>query len=203
MLEGIGPASAIIFVLILVISGIGLKSPAVIDKTILRPYWLTRRGEWERLVTSGFVHADLGHLIFNMITFFFFAFPLERTIGSARFIILYFAGLVLSDLGTWYKHRNDPDYASLGASGAILAVLFAYIIYYPDRSLIIFPLPIPIPAPLFAVLYLAYSWWQSRQNRGRINHDAHIGGAITGLGFVALFDPGAYRQLLAVVNDLI
>lgn len=203
MLEGIGPASAVLFVLILVVSGIGLKNPQVVDKCILRPYWLTRRGEWERLVTSGFVHADLGHLIFNLFTFYFFAFPLERRIGTARFIILYFAGLVLSDLGTWYKHRNDPDYASLGASGAILAVLFAYIVYFPSRSLIIFPLPIPIPAPLFAVLYLAYSWWQSRQNRGRINHDAHIGGAVTGLVFVALFDPGAYQQLLAVVNDLI
>ncbi len=113
---------------------------------------------------------------------------------------LYFIGLVLSDLGTWVKHRNDADYASLGASGAILAVLFASIVYFPDQSLFIIPIPVPIPAPLFAVLYLAYSWWSSRQNRGRINHDAHIGGALTGLAFVAVTDPGAYRRLLEIVG---
>jgi len=202
MFEGFGPGAGAIFLLTILVSFAALKSPEVIEKTILRPYWLTRRGEWERLITSGFVHADLGHLFFNMITFFFFAFPLERAIGTARFIILYFVGLVLSDLGTWYKHRNNPDYASLGASGAILAVLFAYIVYFPSQSLVIFPIPIPIPAPLFAVLYLAYSWWQSRQNRGRINHDAHIGGAITGLAFVAIFDPVAYRRLFAVAGNL-
>ena len=202
MFGGFGPAASAIFLLTLVVSLVGLKLPAVIDKTILRPYWVTRRGEWERFITSGFVHADFGHLFFNLFTFFFFAFPLERAIGTVRFIILYFTGLVLSDLGTWYKHRNDPNYASLGASGAILAVLFAYIVYFPDRSMMIFPVPVPIPAPVFAVGYLAYSWWQSRQNRGRVNHDAHIGGAITGLAFVALFDAGAYRRLFAVIGNL-
>jgi membrane associated rhomboid family serine protease len=198
MLDRFGLAATVIFVLTIVVSLIGLRSPVVIEKTILRPYWLTRKGEWERLITSGFVHADFGHLIFNMITYWFFAFPLERAIGTARFIILYFVALVLSDLGTWYKHRNNPEYASLGASGAILGVLFASIVYFPDQSLILFPIPIPIPAPLFAVGYLVYSWWQSRQNVGRINHDAHIGGALTGLAFVAVTDPGAFRRLLEV-----
>ena len=200
MLGGFGLGAGIIFVLTIVVSLIGLNRPELIEKTILRPYWVTRRNEWERLITSGFVHADYGHLIFNMITFYFFAFPLERAIGTSQFIFLYLVGLVLSDLGTWYKHRNDPDYASLGASGAILAVLFASIVYFPGQSLFIFPLPIPIPAPLFAVLYLAYSYWQSRQNQGRINHDAHIGGAITGLAFVAVTDPSAYRQVLAMLG---
>jgi membrane associated rhomboid family serine protease len=203
MLGGIGPAAVVIMVVTIIVSLVGLKSPHVIEKTVLRPYWVTRRGEWERLITSGFVHGSGGHLFFNMLSFFFFAFPLERVIGSARFIILYFAGLVLSDLGTWYKHRNNPDYASLGASGAVLAVMFAYIVYFPSSSLYLFFVPVPIPAPLFAVGYLAYSWYQSRQNVGRINHDAHIGGAITGLLFVAVFDRGAYRELFDVINRLI
>jgi membrane associated rhomboid family serine protease len=135
--------AAILFIVTIVVSLIGLNSPALIDKTVLRPYWLARKGEWHRLITSGFVHADLGHLIFNMITFWFFAFPLEGAIGSVKFAVLYLLGLVLSDLGTWYKHRNDPNYASLGASGAILAVLFASIVYAPGQSIMIFPIPIP------------------------------------------------------------
>jgi len=203
MLGGITPAAAVIMVLTIIVSLVGLKSPQVIDKTVLRPYYVTRRGEWERLITSGFVHGSGGHLLFNMISFFFFAFPLERVIGSARFIILYFVGLVLSDLGTWYKHRNNPEYASLGASGAVLAVMFAYIVYFPNSSLFLFFVPIPIPAPLFAVGYLAYSWYASRQNVGRINHDAHIGGAITGLLFVAVFDRQAYQGLFAAIDRMI
>jgi membrane associated rhomboid family serine protease len=192
--------AGIIFAVTLIVSVIGLTRPQLVDKLLLRPYYLARRGEYYRLFTSGLVHADWWHLIFNMLTFYFFAFPLERVLGQTYFLVLYLLGLVLSDLGTWVRHRNDPEYASLGASGAILAVLFAFIVYYPDQSMYLFPLPVPIPAPLFAVGYLAYSWWSSRQNRGRINHDAHIGGAITGLLFVAVTDPGAYRRLFEVAG---
>ncbi len=192
--------AGIIFALTIIVSVIGLSKPELVDRLLLRPYYMVRKGEYYRLITSGLVHADWWHLIFNMMTFYFFAFLLERVLGQVLFLVLYLLGLVLSDLGTWIRHRNDPEYASLGASGAILAVLFASIVYFPDQSLYLFPLPIPIPAPLFAVGYLAYSWWSSRQNRGRINHDAHIGGAITGLLFVAVTDPGAYRRLFEVVG---
>lgn len=195
------PAATVILVVTLLASIVGLYSPKVVDWALLRPYWVFRRREYSRLITSGFVHADLGHLIFNLITFYFFAFPLERAIGTVKFVALYFTGLVLSDLGTCYKHRNEPGYASLGASGAILAVLFASIIYFPGQSLFIIPIPVPIPAPLFAVGYLAYSYYASRHQTGRINHDAHIGGALTGLAFVALTDPRAYRRLLEVITS--
>jgi membrane associated rhomboid family serine protease len=190
-----------IFGITIVVSLLGLfSSPTIIERSLLRPYYLARNREYERLITSGFVHADLGHLIFNMITFYAFAFPLERYLGPIRFVSLYFIGMVLSEIGTVIKHRNNPQYASLGASGAILAVLFASIVYFPDQSLFIIPIPVPIPAPLFAVGYLAYSYWSSRQARGRINHDAHIGGALTGLAFVAVTDPGAYRRLADIVG---
>jgi membrane associated rhomboid family serine protease len=142
------------------------------------------------------VHADLMHLIFNMMTFYFFAFPLERYMGTLPFIVLYLAGLLISHAGTYYKQRRNPEYACLGASGAISAVLFAAIVYFPEQSLIILPIPIPIPAPLFAVLYLAYTYYASKNPHGRINHDAHLGGAITGLLFVAVTEPSAYGNLL-------
>jgi membrane associated rhomboid family serine protease len=187
----------VILGLIFLVSITGLfVAPQIIRRCLFRPYWVVRRAEYDRLITSGFVHADLGHLLFNAITFYSFAFTLERYIGTVRFVALYFVGLLFGNFGTYFKHRNDPQYSTLGASGAILAVLFASIVYFPGQSLYFLPIPVPIPAPLFALGYLAYSYYSARQSRGRINHDAHIGGALTGLAFVALTDPGAYRNLI-------
>lgn len=187
----------VIFIATVAASLAGLYAmPKIIERSLFRPYWFLRRKQYDTIVTSGFVHADLAHLVFNMVTFYFFAFPLERQIGPARFAVLYFLGLVLSELGTWQKHRNDPQYASLGASGAISAVLFASIVYFPWQKLFIIPIPLPIPAPLFAIGYVAYSWYSARHPRGRINHDAHLGGAVFGLAFVLLTDPSAYSNLL-------
>jgi membrane associated rhomboid family serine protease len=189
--------AAIILVVTLATSLAGLYgSPKIIEQSLFRPYWFLRRKQYATIVTSGLVHADLPHLIFNLITFYFFAFQLEKQIGGACFAALYLMGLVVSDAGTYFKHRNDQDYASLGASGAISAVLFASIVYFPWQKLFIIPIPLPIPAPIFAIGYVAYSWYSARQARGRINHDAHLGGALFGLAFVAITDPGAYRQLL-------
>jgi membrane associated rhomboid family serine protease len=172
-----------------------LLSPRLLERALLRPYLIARGSDYWRLLTSGFVHADVAHLLFNLVTFYSFAFPLERAIGTARFISLYFCGLLASSIGTCIKHRDEPNYASLGASGAILAVLFASIIYFPRSRLLILPLPIPIPAPLFAVVYLAWSFYSSRNSKGRINHDAHIAGALTGIAFVALTDPQSFVAL--------
>jgi len=171
------------------------KVPRLIDSCLFRPYFLVRERQYSTVILSGFVHADVGHLLFNMVTFYFFAFPLERFIGTAPFLVLYFAGLVLSHGCTWFKQRNNSGYASLGASGAISAVLFAYIVYFPTTTLMIMPIPVPVPAALFAIGYVGYSYWASNQSRGRINHDAHLCGALCGLGFVAIRDPAAIAAL--------
>ncbi len=193
-------ASGIIIGLIVIASLVAFSSPALRDRWVLRPYLVARGEQRWRILTSAFIHADAAHLIFNLVTFFSFSFPLERTIGTPKLVILYLAGLLASNLGTCFKHRNDPDYASLGASGAISAVLFAAIAYFPASRLVIFPIPMPIPAPLFAVLYLGYSYYSARHNRGRINHDAHIAGALTGLLFVAVTDPGRWVALYRYVT---
>ena len=152
--------------------------------------------EYDTIITSGFIHGDFGHLLFNSLTLYFFGAG-TRAHASARrdFVALYFIGLVLSSLGTVYKQRNNPDYAALGASGAILAVLFAYIVYYPKQMLYLY-FAIPIPAVVFAFGYLAYSWWASKNQRDNINHDAHLDGAFTGLVFVGLTDFPAWSRAL-------
>lgn len=189
------PASTLILATLI---GVGLLTlfvaPALIEKCLFRPHWLVPRREYATLLTSAFVHADLTHLLFNGFTFWAFAFSLERTIGTHAFVLLYGFGLLVSDAGTWWKHRHDPGYRTLGASGAIMAVLFASIVYFPGASLFILPIPVPIPAPLFALGYLTYTWVASRQGGGRINHDAHLAGALAGIAFVAFTDPAAFER---------
>ncbi|MBV6416997.1 MAG: hypothetical protein CMLOHMNK_01617 [Steroidobacteraceae bacterium] len=200
-MSGIGPGAASLLALIVALSLIGLfGSQVFVERCLFRPYWFLRNREYSTALLAGFVHADLAHLLFNAITFWFFGIPLERRLGTPLFLLLYFAGLGFSQLGTWYKHRDNPDYATLGASGAISAVLFASIVYFPTQSIFILPIPFPIPAPLFAVGYLAYTWWSAKQARGRINHDAHFAGALAGLAFVAVVHPQAYERLLSMLS---
>ena len=196
------PGAALLLGAMLAASLIGLfKAPLMLERNLFRPYWLVPRQQWATLVTSGFLHADLTHLLFNAFTFWAFGFSLERTIGTPAFLALYFVGLAVSDAGTWLKHRHDPEYRSLGASGAILAVLFAAIVYHPSSSIFILPIPVPIPAPLFALGYLAYSWYAARQARGHVNHDAHLAGALAGIAFVAATDWPVLMQALHTFLD--
>jgi membrane associated rhomboid family serine protease len=193
--------TVLLLAVIVVVSVAGLSfSPVLLERSLLRPYWLVPRRQYSTLLSSGFMHADYGHLFFNAFTLWSFGGVVERAMGPLRFLVLYFFGLAVSDAGTWLSHRRDPAYASLGASGAILAVLFASVIYYPTGSLYILPLPVPIPAPLFAVGYLAYSWYAARHLRGRVNHDAHFSGALAGLVFVAICDPGAWRRAIGLLS---
>jgi membrane associated rhomboid family serine protease len=189
------PATYSILALIGVVSGLGLlAAPSIIERNLLRPFRVVRQREYIPIVTHGFVHADFAHLLFNCLALYSFGVPLERTIGTTRFVILYLLGLLISSLGTVYKHRNNPDYASLGASGAILAVVFANIVYYPKSTVLLFF--VPLPAAVFAFGYLAYTWWASTQPRGRVAHDAHLDGALTGLIFVGLTDFPAWSRAL-------
>jgi membrane associated rhomboid family serine protease len=190
------PAAALLLAAILAFSALGLfVRPALIERNLLHPYGLWQRGDYFTLVTSGFIHADLAHLLLNCFTLWAFGFGLERSLGTPSFMLLYAFGLLSGSIATWLVHRRQPGYASLGASGAILAVLFASVVAAPTASIFILPLPVPIPAPLFAVGFLAYSLIASRARIGRVNHDAHIAGAIAGVAYMAAMQPASLQHV--------
>lgn len=191
------PVASLIFVFTIVTSLYAFNDNGLFGKFMLHPYSVSRKHKTYTLITSGLIHADWMHLIFNMMSFYFFAFRLESLMGSWQFGVLYFVSLILSDIPSVIKHKDDMWYNSLGASGAISAVIFSFILFDPMSKMIIFPLPIPIWAWLFGIIYLAYCWQMSRQSRDHINHDAHLFGALSGLIITVLLVPGIIPNFIA------
>lgn len=138
-----------------------------------------RSGEQIRLLSSGFLHADIGHLVFNMITLYFFAPVVVGYLGMFSFAIIYFGSLIFGSLLTVVFHKNDYNYRAVGASGAVTGILYSAILLEPNMMLGIFFI-IPIPAYLFGILYLLYSIYGMKAKNDNIGHTAHFGGAIGG-----------------------
>jgi membrane associated rhomboid family serine protease len=139
-----------------------------------------RAGEQIRMITSGFLHADMGHLFFNMFTLFMFAPVVINYFGSASFLLVYVGSLVFGSLLTLLMHKNDYSYRAIGASGAVTGILYSAILINPNMSLYLFFIPIPIPAYLFGICYLLYSIYGMKAKNDNIGHTAHFGGAIGG-----------------------
>ena len=185
-----------------VVSFAGFSNPRLIDRLILWPPAITRGREYWRLASCGLIHADGQHLLFNMITLYFFGGLIEQfyaaKVGEIGYLLFYVGGLVVSSLPSWQRHRDDAGYRSLGASGAVSAALFAFILLRPWATIYVFV--VPVPAVVYAVLYLAYTVYMDRQRADRINHSAHLWGALYGIVVTALVEPrvlGAFlRQLL-------
>ena len=167
------------------------------QKLIFNPFIIRSKNEYYRFITSGFIHADWGHLILNMLVLFFFSFTIEsyylqlfdnKVMAKYYFLFLYSGGLIVSDLPSYFKHKDNYYYNSLGASGATSSVLFAYILFKPWAMLYFFGI-IPIPAIIFGVGYLWYSTHMSKKAIDNINHDAHFYGAIWGILFTLIIKP--------------
>jgi membrane associated rhomboid family serine protease len=190
------PVASFIFALTIGASLLAFNNEGIYGKWMLHPYSIYRKKNVFTLITSGLIHKDWMHLIFNMLSYFFFAFMLETRIGHWQFGVLYVASLVLSDLPSVAKHKNDYWYHSLGASGAVSAVIFSFIVYEPMTKMMIMPLPIPIPALLFGVLYLVYCHYASKHARDNVNHDAHFFGALCGVFITAILHPEVLPQFI-------
>ncbi|MBO6794673.1 MAG: rhomboid family intramembrane serine protease [Balneolaceae bacterium] len=179
------------------VSVAAFNSQKVMEIGMFMPYRAVRQKTWYELITSGFLHGGITHLAFNMITLFFFGPILEQAIGEVHFLILYFTGLLASSVPSLIKHKDNPQYATIGASGAVEAVLFAFIVIFPFEKIYLFFIPIGIPAIIFGALFVAYSIWASKKE-GKINHEAHIGGAVWGLIYMFAFVPNTIDHFLTV-----
>ena len=186
------------------ISWQGFQNPAFLDRMLFNPYRVKHHAEWPRFFTHMAVHLDWSHLLFNMMTLYFigdFLFqeysmlfgPLK---GVYYFLALYLMGGLFATLYSYYKHQDQPGYRSLGASGAVTAVLFAFIAAHPTQGLMLMFIPIPIPAYIFGPIYLLIEYYAFRKGNTGIAHDAHISGALVGILFVLFFIPG-YAQFFA------
>ena len=180
----------ILIFLTVVISIACFNNRGRLDRLALKPYAIFRQGQWERLVTHGFVHADYTHLLVNMFVLWSFGsyvqqlFRLIRQSGEGmspdlNYLLLYFGGMIAASLYDLFKYRDNPYFSSIGASGAVAAVVFTTIFYNPLGKIYFFGV-LPIPGILFGILYLAYEAYSARQGRGPVNHHAHIFGSLYG-----------------------
>ena len=163
------------------------------------------RKQWYRMLSYGLVHSGWGHLLFNMLTLYFFGTVVEQyfdaafghTLGIILYVILYVSAIAVSTVGDLVKYRNSPGYNAVGASGAVSAVLFASILFEPKMGIYIYLIPIPVPGYIFAPLYLLYCWYMAKRNMDNIGHTAHFWGAVYGLVFPLICRPDIFNHFLS------
>ncbi len=184
---------------------IGFTNETLLAKTIGWPYYSKRENQYYRFVTSGFLHADWMHLFFNMFTLYFFGRNIELIFagaglgGNIAYLVLYFLALIVADLPGYFKNQDNYNYKSLGASGAVSAIVFASIVFTPWSSLYLYG-AIKISATLFAVLYIVYCVYMGKRNNDNVNHDAHLWGSLFGLvftiGLIAFMQPALFDNII-------
>ncbi len=181
----------IIIIITSLVSIGGFSNQKIIDDLIFYPPAVSQNNQWYRFITCGLIHADVLHLIFNMYGLYLFGRSVEEAFmsifgnnGGLIYIAMYVTALIVCLLPTYKKHKGNFYYRSLGASGAVSAVIFSFILLFPTQRLLFLFLPIPLPGFIFGLIYLALSYWAERRKSDNINHSAHIWGGIYGLAFL-------------------
>ncbi len=153
-----------------------------------------RNGQFYRLFSSGFLHVDWTHLFFNMFSLYIFAGQIEERLGDGLFILVYIVSLVGGNLLAWFFHRSNPDYRAVGASGAVSGIIFSYIVLFPQAELSLIFLPFFFPAWIYGLLFILYSIYGMGRQNDNIGHEAHLGGALSGLFITMAIEPYAAQQ---------
>lgn len=192
-----------IFMLAIIAANVIFSLKGFDDVSFFRKYEFhvgsIRSGEQIRMITSGFLHIDIPHLAFNMLTLYFFAPIVYGYLGNLSFLLIYFGSLIFGSLLTMMFHKDDYSYRAVGASGAVTGILYAAILLEPNMSLYLFFIPIPIPAYLFGIGYLLYSIYGMKAKNDNIGHTAHFGGAIGGYVITLLKVPTMFIDNLLMV----
>ena len=176
------------------------KDESLIERFILHPYGMIRKKEYYRIFSHAFIHADMWHLLFNMFSFYSFAFVLESYLGSSKFFLVYFGSIVASVYTCIVKNKTNPEYRSLGASGGVSGVIFSFILFQPMAKIGIMFIPIGVPAFVFGFLYLAYSYYSAENQYDNINHEAHFYGAVAGMVITAILMPDVISHFIQSIS---
>ncbi len=184
------------FILLATIVTSLFQDTKTLDKFLFIPKKIAKKNEWYRFLTSSLIHADFLHLLFNMMTFFFFGPVLEKQMGHLNFAGLYLFAQIVSHIPSYLQYK-DKEYASLGASGAVSGVVFGVILYFPWTKVYVFLFP--MPAILYAILFIAFSHYASRNVNDNINHTAHLWGALAGFVFASITDIDAFFYFLKAI----
>lgn len=194
------PVTLVLIAITCILSLVCFSNADMRGKMIMWPPAVSEKREYFRFISSGFIHADGSHLLFNMLTLFFFGRNLEPLfvelgLGRTGYLLFYLGGIIVSEIPSYLKHKNDEYYYSLGASGAISAVVFALILFAPWATIYL-KFIIPIPFILYGVGYLIYSAYMSRKGGDHINHSAHLWGALFGIAFMAVVTPEVFKSFI-------
>lgn len=192
------PIAATIFVMTIITSIMAFSNAELKFRFTLNPYRVVREKDYPPLLTSALVHADYMHLLFNGLTFYYFAFTLEAYIGHWQFLVLYIVAQLASDIPSIIKHKDDSWYNTLGASGAVSGVVLALIFLVPYGEVWLL---VSMPSWLFGLLFLGGSFYAGWKGIGRINHDAHLWGALAGVVILVLLKPAAASNFLAWIQS--
>lgn len=196
----------IIIGITVLVSLLAFNNEKLMSSFMFNAYAIDKRKQYYRFISSGLIHADIFHLFFNMYALYLFGGIVENKLidlfgvhGLWIYLLLYISALVMSSTFSFYKHKENPSYNALGASGAVSAVLFASIMIYPTMKLMIMPIPIPISSYILGPLYLVYSYYMGRNGRDNVGHDAHFFGAIWGIIFIIILWHDAIPNFIAQV----